>query len=74
MSARSRPIAEPSWGIPAMAQAEPAGPHNSEPACGSERVRVDGEVPAAKTDDRCSPDPCQHTDRYRLVMPFSLRL
>ncbi len=23
---------------------------------------------------RCSPDPCQHTDRYRLVTPFSLRL
>ena len=23
---------------------------------------------------RCSPDPMQHTDRYRLVTPFSLRL
>jgi len=23
---------------------------------------------------RCSPDPAQHTDRYRLVTPFSLRL
>lgn len=23
---------------------------------------------------RCSPDPCIHTDRYRLVTPFSLRL
>jgi hypothetical protein len=24
--------------------------------------------------DRASPDPCRHTDRYRLVTPFSLRL
>jgi len=23
---------------------------------------------------RCSPDPCVHTDRYRLVTPFALRL
>ena len=23
---------------------------------------------------RCSPDPAMHTDRYRLVTPFSLRL
>jgi hypothetical protein len=31
-------------------------------------------APAADTAARCSPDPCQHTDRYRLVTPFSLRL
>jgi hypothetical protein len=30
---------------------------------------------AQQTDGgRCSPDPMQHTDRYRLVTPFSLRL
>lgn len=29
---------------------------------------------AGDTGSRCSPDPCQHTDRYRLVTPFSLRL
>jgi hypothetical protein len=28
--------------------------------------------PAAK--DRMSPDPAHHTDRYRLVTPFALRL
>lgn len=31
-------------------------------------------TPAADAAARCSPDPCQHTDRYRLVTPFSLRL
>lgn len=31
-------------------------------------------APAAEAASRCSPDPCQHTDRYRLVTPFSLRL
>lgn len=31
-------------------------------------------APAADAATRCSPDPCQHTDRYRLVTPFSLRL
>ena len=24
--------------------------------------------------ERCSPDPCQHTDRYQLVTPFALWL
>ena len=24
--------------------------------------------------DRCSPDPCQHTDRYRLATPSAPRL
>jgi hypothetical protein len=32
-----------------------------------------GEDPAQGA-ARCSPDPMQHTDRYRLVTPFSLRL
>jgi hypothetical protein len=35
------------------------------------------ESPAAQRDeheDRVSPDPMQCTDRYRLVMPFNLRL
>ena len=29
---------------------------------------------SARSSERCSPDPCQHTDRYRLVTPFALRL
>jgi hypothetical protein len=35
-----------------------------------------GESAAAANGEgvRCSPDPMQHTDRYRLVTPFSLRL
>ena len=41
-------------------------PTGLERACASARV-VDATA-------RCSPDPCQHTDRYRLVTPFSLRL
>ncbi len=34
----------------------------------------DAATAAMPTPPRCSPDPCQHTDRYRLVTPFSLRL
>jgi hypothetical protein len=35
------------------------------------RTERDGQQPEQV---RCSPDPMQHTDRYRLVTPFSLRL
>jgi len=34
---------------------------------------VSTSAPAAAK-DRCSPDPAMHTDRYRLVTPFALRL
>jgi hypothetical protein len=68
-----RAIVCPGPGIAAEA-AEAAGTgttRSSEPG-GVGRACADARPVDAN--DRCSPDPCQHTDRYRLVTPFSLRL
>lgn len=84
VTARTRLQSENGREMTAMANADDAGalrPTNGESTdpdtcCGSARARLDaaGETrPLAAPADRCSPDPCQHTDRYRLVMPFSLR-
>ncbi|MGE3175362.1 MAG: hypothetical protein AB7O97_22245 [Planctomycetota bacterium] len=57
-------------------EAATGGSAANAPADGGDREAAwaAGERPRHRADDRCSPDPCQHTDRYRLVTPFSLRL
>ncbi len=64
----------------------PTNPNAARPAAAvepsAEIPRPEGGAPAAargaghatKDQARVSPDPCQHTDRYRLVTPFSQKL
>lgn len=54
---------------PSPRSVSPGSPRDSSP-----RERAKAASAATDTAARCSPDPCQHTDRYRLVTPFSLRL
>ncbi len=49
----------------------PAADHPHAPVPGTTATRSADEK---MKPDRTSPDPCRHTDRYRLVTPFSLRL
>jgi hypothetical protein len=69
-----RAIVCPGPGIAAAETADPAGngtTRATEPTGVGQACAEAGVVDATA---RCSPDPCQHTDRYRLVTPFSLRL
>ena len=62
---------------PGVAVAETADATGTGTKRANEPTGVAQACAAARVSDataRCSPDPCQHTDRYRLVTPFSLRL
>ena len=59
---------------PSPRSVSPGSSRDSSPRDSSPRDRAKAASAATDTAARCSPDPCQHTDRYRLVTPFSLRL